>query len=78
MNAEPDTPTLAHYVLRAVDEPGPWIQPGSFYELLIDAVLRADVDNLRRLGLGFPRTVEVVTLWRALGAGPLLKLAASM
>ena len=41
------------------------VEPGGFYTALIEAALKADEDNLRLLGLGFPDVEAAVRGWRA-------------
>lgn len=40
------------------------IQPGSFYQALIEAALKADEFNLRKIGLGFPEIARSIETWR--------------
>lgn len=35
-----------------------------FFDALLDAIARADEDNARLLGLGFPQQVRAVTSWQ--------------
>lgn len=42
------------------------IQPGSFYQALFEAALKADEWNLRRkIGAGFPAVAAAIDIWRA-------------
>ncbi|MGH2621971.1 MAG: hypothetical protein ACRDHG_15585 [Anaerolineales bacterium] len=40
------------------------LQPGSFYEALFQAALRADPGNLTRIGIGFPLVYLAVARWQ--------------
>jgi hypothetical protein len=46
------------------------LQPGSFYQALLEAAMRADSDNLALLELGFPLVVLAVRRWKE---GPLAR-----
>ena len=40
------------------------VKPGSFRQALIEAVFRADVENLERLRRGFPEVIEAFEAYR--------------
>ena len=53
-----------YHVMYVVSGGEKGYRPGSFYETLIEAMLRADRHNLERLRLGFPEYVEAVEAFR--------------
>lgn len=66
----------ANYVLHECGEPGRWVPPGGFYQLLIAAAMRADPENLRKIGAGFPNIANAVHVYKFIGP-ELLKTAAA-
>lgn len=41
------------------------IRPGSFYQAMFEAGLKADEWNLRKIGLGFPEIARSIETWRS-------------
>lgn len=52
------------HVLWIMEGQGRGIKPGSFIECMIEAIMRADTDNLHRLAYGFPYLVGAVLNYR--------------
>lgn len=62
-NRNPEEILREQQLLWVLGYRGVGYQPGSFYEALFRATLKADSQNLARLELGFPLVVLAVKRW---------------
>lgn len=76
-NAPPalEPAVCSHYILRAYSHPGDWLQPGGFFETLIEAAQKADPGNLNRITRGFPVLGSLLAIYKAHGPAPVLEIA---
>jgi hypothetical protein len=65
---EPDIDS-AVMVLGYFDGPGPGIPPGDFFQLVIQAISRADEGNTHRLRQAYPRLVATVRMYLEIDGG---------
>lgn len=64
-NWQDDELLAAEYVLYVAEGPGPNLrQPGNFARLVVEAMFRADSQNLYRLGRGFPALKDAVWAYK--------------